>query len=183
MSEDVYKLVTVLGESYIVTGEITIGRSKSCKILIQDSQVSRHHATVWEEDEKLFVRDEDSSNGTFVNDERIETEVELKDGDKIKIGNMIITVHAPYTEAKTQMAPEPQIAAEPKPAPKSKAKAEPTPEKPPEEKEGEKKSSLLPLGLGLGGCLVLLCIGLICITAGYFLFFSDIKRWDMNFQR
>jgi cell division septation protein DedD len=171
MSEDVYKLVTVLGEEYEVTEEIKIGRSKSCRISLQDAQVSRHHATVWVESGKLYIMDENSSNGTFVNDVRIGGAVELKDGDKIKTGNMVIIVHAPYTEAKTKMAPEPQVKAEPAPAPKPKPGA--TPEKPPEEKGLEKKSSLLPLGLGVGGCLVILCVGVLCIALGYYLFFSN----------
>jgi pSer/pThr/pTyr-binding forkhead associated (FHA) protein len=168
MVEDHYKLTTVLGEEYSVLEEIRIGRSRECQIFLQDAEVSRHHATVWVEGEALYIKDENSSNGTFVNKEQIEGDVILKDGDEIKIGNMVIKVHAPFTEAKTILQAEPlekvvfESVSEPAPAP------EPIPVTPPEGEKPEKKPNWLPLGLGIGGCLIILCLVILVIALGLY---------------
>jgi hypothetical protein len=65
----------------LVAGEkITIGR-KECRLVLAHTEVSRHHATIEVESaEKLTIRDEKSSNGTFVNGKRI-TAQPLRVGD------------------------------------------------------------------------------------------------------
>ncbi len=170
MVEENYKLITILGEEYAVTEELQIGRSRSCHIFLQDPEVSRHHATVWVEGEALYIKDENSSNGTFVNKKQIEGDVILKDGDEIKIGNMIIKAHAPFTEAKTRLQAEPvkevvfDLASKPAPVP------EPEPiQESPEEGIPKKRPSWLPLGLGIGGCLIILCVVVVFVSLGYFI--------------
>lgn len=175
MVEENYKLVTILGEEFAVTEELHIGRSRSCHIFLQDPEVSRHHATVWVEGEILYIKDENSSNGTFVNKEQIEGDIILKDGDEIKIGNMIIKVHAPFTEAKTRLQAEPvkEIVFESVSKPVPALEPEPIQEVSLEEETPENQTSWLPLGLGIGGCVVILCVSLLCILLGYFIFFSN----------
>src|SRR5215210_8051989 len=66
--------------------EITIGRTSLAQIVVDDAQLSRVHATVWREGDDVWIQDENSTNGTFVNGERISTERKLNEGDEILLG-------------------------------------------------------------------------------------------------
>lgn len=66
--------------------EVTVGRTNLARIAIDDAQLSRLHATVWREDDDVWIQDENSTNGTFVNGERISTERRLNDRDEILLG-------------------------------------------------------------------------------------------------
>lgn len=72
---------------------ITIGRGNDADISLPDTLASRLHCGISFWDDAYFLRDFKSKNGTFVNDERIEV-VRLHSGDKIKVGNTIITLEA-----------------------------------------------------------------------------------------
>ncbi len=65
---------------------ITMGRSPQADLRLDDDGISRHHARIRSETGRSWVEDLSSRNGTFVNGERIEGDVELKDGDKIQVG-------------------------------------------------------------------------------------------------
>lgn len=64
-----------------------IGRASGNDLILNDPTVSEHHAVFWHRNGHSWVRDLDSSNGTFVNGKRISAAVELADGDAIAIGN------------------------------------------------------------------------------------------------
>jgi len=64
----------------------TVGRAKTNSIVVQDALASRVHATLMSTPAGLEIRDNDSSNGTFVNGTRI-TSAKLRDGDIVTIGN------------------------------------------------------------------------------------------------
>ena len=64
---------------------LVIGRDVDNGIMVADTGVSRHHAEIFRIGDKYFVKDLDSKNGTFVNDEQTSLEL-LKNGDKIRIG-------------------------------------------------------------------------------------------------
>jgi pSer/pThr/pTyr-binding forkhead associated (FHA) protein len=66
--------------------EITIGRTRLAQIAIDDAQLSRVHTTVWREGDDVWIQDENSTNGTFVNGERIAGERKLNEGDEILLG-------------------------------------------------------------------------------------------------
>jgi hypothetical protein len=70
-----------------VVGELTIGRTNASDLVIDDSGLSRRNTTFFIDDAELLVADEDSTNGTYVNGERIGRPVVLNDGDVIKIGS------------------------------------------------------------------------------------------------
>ncbi len=70
------------------SGLTTLGRDILCDIEVVDDFVSRHHATIELTEEGCWVSDNDSRNGTFVNDERIVRQ-RLKAGDNLRIGNQI----------------------------------------------------------------------------------------------
>ena len=73
------------------TTDIRVGRRRSMDLVIPDAEVSRQHAIFEKRGERLSVKDLGTGIGTFVNGERI-TDVELKIGDVIKIGNMELRV-------------------------------------------------------------------------------------------
>lgn len=69
-------------------GESIIGRSRSSTVHIPETTVSRAHARVVVEAEgRVAVSDLGSSNGTFVNGEKVEAEHVLKDGDRLMVGD------------------------------------------------------------------------------------------------
>lgn len=70
--------------------EVPIGRGEQSGLVINSDLVSRHHATVLRVDNRHVLRDENSTNGTYVNDQRIKGSVPLSDGDQIKIGRTVI---------------------------------------------------------------------------------------------
>lgn len=89
---------SVLGKFTILTGErageklglggsgIRIGRESAiCEIVLENPKVSRLHAEVVSIDGKVMLIDRNSSNGTYVNDQKIDRRV-LRDGDIIHFG-------------------------------------------------------------------------------------------------
>lgn len=87
------RLTIIEGEgkmtSYDVRKEATIGRASSNMIVLKEAKVSRQHATVTKKGEEYLVEDLNSSNGVFVNNERIK-EYALSDGDEIRIGDFLM---------------------------------------------------------------------------------------------
>lgn len=72
-------------------GRNVIGRDGECQIVIPDGGVTGKHAILLYRNGKYSITDQQSSNGTYVNDEDIELEPKyIKDGDVIKIGNTVL---------------------------------------------------------------------------------------------
>ena len=65
---------------------LTIGRDAEAGIQILDRSASRFHAEIFPVGGMFFVRDLESKNGTYINDERLGDEELLREGDIIKIG-------------------------------------------------------------------------------------------------
>ena len=82
------------GQVIPVLGPLFIGRSSGADIIIQDPGITgRHeHAQVYLDNGELVVEDLHSTNGTWVNKQRIETPRFLKEGDTIRIGDTYIEV-------------------------------------------------------------------------------------------
>lgn len=68
----------------------TIGRKESCDLRMPLASVSREHAAIFfdEEEDELVIEDLGSSNGTYVNNQRIDERVELTPGDVVRIGEV-----------------------------------------------------------------------------------------------
>lgn len=71
---------------------LRIGRDPGNDLKLSDPQVSRQHALLWEERGRYYVRDENSTNGTFVNDERISGTWEIRLGDRLRLGSSVFTL-------------------------------------------------------------------------------------------
>ena len=74
-------------------GEIVIGRSSELDMVLVEDMVSRRHAKISIEAGDIFLEDLGSTNGSFVNGEKV-TRTKLAEGDRILIGTSIIKVVA-----------------------------------------------------------------------------------------
>lgn len=93
------------GRRYEVVSEVSIGRSPSCEIQLDDDKVSRRHAHVFLSEGQMRVRDLGSRNGTLVNGERLQGEARLVPGDRIQVGETT-ALYEPLTQAAlTEQAP------------------------------------------------------------------------------
>ncbi|NKX56347.1 ATP-binding cassette domain-containing protein [Arthrobacter sp. E918] len=70
---------------------LTIGRSRSCDVVVNDPLASRHHATAEIGEQHAVLRDAGSFNGTFLNGDRVHGDAPLRPGDLIGIGSTTLT--------------------------------------------------------------------------------------------
>ncbi len=75
------------GERFDLIGGLSIGRSAEADVQIVDRYASGLHARIFSRDGRTFVEDMNSTNGTLVNDATLRGEVELIDGDVVRIGD------------------------------------------------------------------------------------------------
>jgi pSer/pThr/pTyr-binding forkhead associated (FHA) protein len=73
-----------------------IGRAEDCHLRPGSELISRHHCAILVDDGYIGVRDFGSKNGTYVNDERVIGERELKGGDRLTVGNLRFEVHVAH---------------------------------------------------------------------------------------
>jgi diguanylate cyclase (GGDEF)-like protein len=79
-----------VGEMYKINDEVTtIGRGNNADVHIVDDGISRKHCEIAHSGNQILVRDLGSTNGTFLNGNRISEHV-LQDGDKIQVGSTTI---------------------------------------------------------------------------------------------
>ena len=81
----------ILQETQVSEGEVRIGRSPNCAIVIDNPAVSHSHARVFIEAGRLMLEDSGSLNGTLVNGQRVQ-KVTLKEHDSVVIGKHTILV-------------------------------------------------------------------------------------------
>jgi Nif-specific regulatory protein len=72
-----------------VDGELRIGRDADLDVVLSDSKVSRHHATILCDPAGWVLIDAESRHGTFVNGERVARHA-LRDGDRLQIGGTVL---------------------------------------------------------------------------------------------
>ena len=121
----------------LTAAEFRIGKDPSCQ-LKPASGVSDKHCAFLVKQGKLFLVDLGSSEGTFVNDNKISAEVELKLKDKVKVGPLLFEVKF---EAPTANPAAAAAAAKPAVAAPAAKPAVAVPAAKPEEKVEPKKSS------------------------------------------
>lgn len=68
----------------------SLGRGLSNDIILEDTRVSRHHAQLRYKQRRFWITDLGSTNGTFVNGERV-SETALRDGDVLSLGGLEMT--------------------------------------------------------------------------------------------
>jgi pSer/pThr/pTyr-binding forkhead associated (FHA) protein len=92
------------GQEISIDRDILVGRHQSADIVLQAGEISRKHAAFLLKDQALWLQDLNSSNGTFVNDVRIEHETLLKEGDIIQFAGLKFSVLAPAKEIEPALA-------------------------------------------------------------------------------
>ena len=73
---------------------LVIGRGRGADVVLAEATISRAHAAIGVEAGGFFVQDLGSTNGTMVNGSKIERQ-ELKSGDEIRMGRLVIGVALP----------------------------------------------------------------------------------------
>lgn len=85
--------------------EIIVGRSSDLDMVLVEDMVSRRHARITVSDQQIVIEDLGSTNGTFVNGEKI-SRASLKEGDRVLIGTSILKVVAVDPNAPAARRPE-----------------------------------------------------------------------------
>ncbi len=70
---------------------MVVGRSNQADLILSDPEVSRRHARFECEKDVVYIADLHSSNGTFLNGERISESIEVLPGDVIDVGTTRLT--------------------------------------------------------------------------------------------
>lgn len=180
------------GKIFPMEGDvITIGREAGNAIIINDAEVSRKHTQFVFQGGKFIVTDLGSTNGTFVNGQRLTGQHVLQPGEVISLGeqiNLLFESIVPVDPNATMMsagrqpamqrpvvapAPRPQYAQQPAPPP---VYAGQVPSGPapvyvqPAQQSGGSRTLLIVVGVGLVLCI---CVGSLA------LFFAPVEFWCM----
>ncbi|MBJ8551272.1 FHA domain-containing protein [Acinetobacter bereziniae] len=83
------------GQEVTIDRDMLVGRHQDADLLLQSAEISRRHAAFLLKDDALWVKDLKSSNGTFVNDIRIDQDKMLMDGDIVQFASIKFNVLAP----------------------------------------------------------------------------------------
>jgi hypothetical protein len=81
------------GGRFLITRPMRVGRNKDCDIFLVDPSVSRNHAMLEPREGHILVRDSGSTNGTFVNGERVQLRT-VGAGDRVAFGKTELVVEA-----------------------------------------------------------------------------------------
>lgn len=82
------------GTQFVIEGDqAVLGRHPDCQVVLDVAAVSRHHARVVRENERYFIEDLGSRNGTFVNGRHIKERIPLLDGDRVLICDITFGFH------------------------------------------------------------------------------------------
>lgn len=80
------------GSFFLVHKILLIGRNVDCDITIKDPYISGIHAKLYTRDNKLYIEDLGSTNGTYVNGKKIKNLEMLEEGDLIEVGRVVFKV-------------------------------------------------------------------------------------------
>jgi hypothetical protein len=175
--------------------EIIIGRDASNVIAINDAEVSRKHAKLILQNSVYVIQDLGSTNGTFINGQRITTSQELKPGDTVTLGENIVLMYETAFDPNATVvssAPIPKtVAAIPKPVltPAPPPAPVPAPVSPPSTAPVEVFTSQVPAGpvskavvptkkkFPVWLIVVIVILIVICACVGFFLIIDQFSLW------
>jgi predicted component of type VI protein secretion system len=94
MMKDDDRILVFCGQHVPLVGKLVVGRDSACDIVLDNKLVSKKHALIQKIKDDFFITDLNSTNGTFVNKDRVPEGkyVKLEPGDKIKIGKTTLTL-------------------------------------------------------------------------------------------
>jgi pSer/pThr/pTyr-binding forkhead associated (FHA) protein len=94
------------GAEHSLESGTTIGR-EGCDIVFSDPDVSRRHAAIQVVQGEVSIEDLGSTNGTYVNGDRIDERRAIGNGDEVKIGSIVLVLRAPSTATRLVETVEP----------------------------------------------------------------------------
>ncbi len=115
-------------EEHELTRELSIGRGETNDLILTEGGVSRRHARVSVDGDEVLVEDAASSNGTFVDGEKIDGPTVLRPGAQLVIGAYTLSVAANGRAGSALAVRRPAAALAKRPAPKAKPVAAAAPE-------------------------------------------------------
>jgi hypothetical protein len=92
----------------VPSGRWTIGRDDGCDVIVDDPGVSRRHARVTNADGTLWVEDVGSTNGTWVDGERLAGRRELATGADVRVGGALLRLEGPSGVDAGESTPRPR---------------------------------------------------------------------------
>jgi hypothetical protein len=75
------------GMIYDLDGDLALGRGEQAEIRLEDPFASSRHARIYEQGNIVVIEDLDSTNGTYLNEELLQTARPLHPGDRVRIGD------------------------------------------------------------------------------------------------
>ncbi len=91
---------------------ISLGRAPESDVFLSSESASRAHAVVFVKGDQVFIEDQQSSNGTYVKNERIKLPTEITSNDPVKLGDIYIRVTYEDPNAKPKFLQPAQSTAE-----------------------------------------------------------------------
>lgn len=82
--------VSQRGRTFPLGEELTVGRAAGCQVTLDDTYVSQLHARVFARDGQYLVEDLGSTNGTYLNRNRVSGAMVMKKGDRLQVGNTVM---------------------------------------------------------------------------------------------
>lgn len=73
-----------------LAASMTVGRAPECELRLDDTYASQQHARLYAKNDAWFVEDLGSTNGTFVNDQKLAAPAMLQPGDKVRVGQTVM---------------------------------------------------------------------------------------------
>jgi hypothetical protein len=162
------------GVTFPLEGEqLVIGRDASNSIAINDAEISRKHSRLTFQGGKYVIEDLGSTNGTFVNGQRLAGQVVLKPGDVVSLGEQIVLMYDMINLDPGATIASPRAARMVPPPIQQQPVVQPVHPPTPaySSAPAKKTTNLVPFFIG-GGVLLFLCL---CI--GFFVWVDATYRW------
>jgi pSer/pThr/pTyr-binding forkhead associated (FHA) protein len=75
---------------FVLGDEVTVGRAAGCQVTLDDTYASQLHARVYVRDGQLLVEDLGSTNGTWLNRQKVTGPLVIQRGDRLQVGNTVM---------------------------------------------------------------------------------------------
>jgi serine phosphatase RsbU (regulator of sigma subunit) len=92
---------TLKGKAFDLGPKVVLGRAFEADVRLDDLIVSRRHAVISERDGRYAIEDLGSGNGTYVNDDRVESPRALHNGDLIRLADNLLRFEGPMAPGET----------------------------------------------------------------------------------
>lgn len=100
----------LVGTEMLVPGQYNIGSGLDCDVRLDDASISPAHATLYFQNGKAAIQDQQSDTGVFVNGHRV-TACEVRSVDEVAVGPFSLKVRVVQQKAPAKAGPSPEVAA------------------------------------------------------------------------